>query len=94
MVSDGTPRELRNEQGRWSNSLRVKFKLGLMQSVRGMVRFYLNGFEPELALYASPVNFDPGSPPFPISEPLEFAAELARRMDPTTPPAWSKTTRA
>ena len=45
-----------------------------------MVRFYLVGCEPELALYASPVNFDPDSPLFPISEPFEYAGELAREI--------------
>jgi len=80
LVTEGTPRELEVRQGCWSDWLRVKFKLGLLQSVRGMVRFYLIGCEPELALYASPVNFDPNSPPFPISEPLEFAGELAARV--------------
>ena len=48
--------------------------------MRGMVRFHLIGCEPDLTLYASPINFDPNSPPFPISEPLEFAGELAGRI--------------
>ena len=82
LVSEGAPRELEVRQGRWSDWLRVKFKLGLLQSVRGMVRFHLVGCEPELTLYASPVNFDPDSPPFPISEPPEFAGELAGRIGP------------
>ena len=37
-------------------------------------------YEPELALYASPVNFDPHSPLFPISDPPEYAAEIAERI--------------
>ena len=41
--SDGTPRELEVRQGAWSDWLRVKFKLGLLQSIRGMVRFHLVG---------------------------------------------------
>ena len=76
--SDGTPKELEVRQGAWSDWLRVKFKLGMLQSVRGMVRFHLIACEPELALYASPVNFDPDSPLFPISEPFEYASDLAR----------------
>ena len=31
-------------------------------------------------LYASPINFDPQSPFFPISDPPEYAGELARRI--------------
>ena len=80
LQSEGTPRELEVRQGEWSDWLRVKFKVGLLQSIRGMVRFYLVGCEPELALYASPINFDPHSPPFAISEPPEYAGEIARRI--------------
>jgi predicted AlkP superfamily phosphohydrolase/phosphomutase len=79
LQSEGTPRELGIHQGLWSDWLRVKFKLGMLQSVRGMVRFYLVGCEPEPVLYASPVNFDPGAPMFPISNPPEYSGELAQR---------------
>lgn len=78
--SEGTPRELVVRQGEWSDWLRVKFKVGLLQSIRGMVRFFLQSYEPELALYASPLNFDPQSPLFPISDPPEYAAEIAERV--------------
>jgi predicted AlkP superfamily phosphohydrolase/phosphomutase len=80
LQSEGTPRELLIRHGSWSEWLRVKFKLGLLQSMRGMVRFYLVHCEPELALYASPVNFDPDAPLFPISSPPEYSAELGRRI--------------
>ena len=80
VLSEGTPKELAINQGRWSDWLRVKFKLGMLQSIRGMVRFHLVRMEPELAVYASPVNFDPDAPLFPISEPPEYAADLASRI--------------
>ena len=80
LQSEGIPRELEVREGSWSDWLRVKFKIGLLQSVRGMVRFYLIRSQPELALYASPVNFDPDSPLFPISEPPEYAGELAKQI--------------
>jgi predicted AlkP superfamily phosphohydrolase/phosphomutase len=76
--SDGQPSTLVIREGEWSDWLRVKFKLGLLQSVRGMVRFYFVQSEPTFELYASPVNFDPDSPLFPISHPPEYAKELAR----------------
>ena len=82
LQSEGTPRELIIRQGEWSDWLRVKFKVGLLQSIRGMMRFYLQSCEPELALYASPVNFDPHSPLFPISDPPEYAGELAQAHRP------------
>jgi predicted AlkP superfamily phosphohydrolase/phosphomutase len=77
-----TPETLRVSPGRWSDWLRVRFKLGLLQGVRGMVRFRLLRMGPDLALYASPVNFDPEAPAFPISTPADFAAELAGAIDP------------
>jgi predicted AlkP superfamily phosphohydrolase/phosphomutase len=74
--SEGQPKTLEVREGEWSEWLRVKFKTGMLQSVKGMVRFYLVQTEPELELYASPVNFDPDSPMFPISHPQEYASEL------------------
>ncbi len=64
-------------RGRWSDWLKVRFKLGLLQSVRGMVRFYLVRTAPVFELYASPVNYDPYAPLFPISSPPGYAGELA-----------------
>ncbi len=78
--SEGTPRSLELAQGGWSGWLKVKFKLGLLQSIRGMARFHLVACEPEVRLYASPVNFDPSAPMFPISDPPEYAGRLAQRI--------------
>ena len=44
------------------------------------MRFHLVGIEPELAVYASPLNFDPDAPFFPISDPPEYAADLAAQI--------------
>ena len=78
--SDGTPKALEVREGQWSGWLKVKFKMGLLQSVSGMVRFYLTRIEPRLELYASPVNFDPSTPMHPISAPWEYATELERSL--------------
>ena len=75
--SAGAPAELAVERGGWSNWLHVKFKLGPLQSVRGIVRFHLVELEPELKFYASPINFEPDAPLFPISAPPEYARQLA-----------------
>jgi predicted AlkP superfamily phosphohydrolase/phosphomutase len=75
--SNGSPKELEVRLGRWSDWLRVRFKVGPLQSVHGAVRFHLVRLEPEVALYASPVNFDPTAPPFSISEPPDYGGELA-----------------
>lgn len=78
----GRPRVLELEPGRWSQWLRLNFRRGPLQGTAGMVRFLLVRIEPHLELYASPVNFDPAAPPFPISHPWDYGAELARHLGP------------
>jgi predicted AlkP superfamily phosphohydrolase/phosphomutase len=80
VCSAGTPSEMPVRVGQWSDWLRVRFKLGVLQTIRGMVRFHLVRLEPELELYASPVNFDPAAPLFPISAPPTYAEELAEKL--------------
>jgi len=77
---DGTDGELAAEVGRWTDWIKVKFKVGLLQSMSGMVRFLLIRLEP-LELYVSPVNFDPSAALlYPISAPAEYAKELAEEV--------------
>jgi predicted AlkP superfamily phosphohydrolase/phosphomutase len=78
--SDGQPKVLEVRESEWSPWLKVRFKTGLLQSVSGIVRFYLVRLQPVLELYASPVNFDPETPLFPISAPAGYARELARQV--------------
>lgn len=78
--SKGQPKELVVREGEWSDWLRVQFKLGLLQSVWGIVRFHLVQIAPEFELYASPVNFDPAAPMFPISSPPEYAGHLVEKL--------------
>ncbi len=80
--SGATPSEVRLERGRWSDWIRVKFKLGLLQSVRGLVRLRFLKAGEDFQLYSSPINFDPEAPLFPISEPADYAASLARSIGP------------
>lgn len=80
VVSNGKPQELTIPVGGWSDWLHVSFKTGLMQSVRGMVRLYVPRIAPHVEIYASPVNFDPAAPLFPISEPQEYAVEIEREL--------------
>jgi predicted AlkP superfamily phosphohydrolase/phosphomutase len=65
-------------RGEWSGWLKVKFKVGMLQGVAGAVRFFLPGSASGFALYASPVNFTPDAPPFPISAPWDYAGELEK----------------
>jgi predicted AlkP superfamily phosphohydrolase/phosphomutase len=78
--SEGQPAALEVREGEWSDWLRLKFKTGMLQSVKGMVRFFLVQTDPVFELYASPVNFDTGAPMFPISSPPEYSSELAQAL--------------
>jgi predicted AlkP superfamily phosphohydrolase/phosphomutase len=78
--SEGQPEVLEIREGQWSDWLKVRFKTGLLQTVRGTVRFYLVRLAPTFELFASPVNFDPDAPLFPISSPPEYAKELASKL--------------
>ncbi|WP_240907283.1 alkaline phosphatase family protein [Paludisphaera rhizosphaerae] len=75
--SPGEPRELQIREGEWSGWLKIKFKVGPLQSAHGIVRFLLIRRDPTVILYASPANFDPIAPLFPISSPPEYARTLA-----------------
>jgi len=63
----------------WSKWVQLNFHMAPMNNVKGMVRFYLKEAHPHFKLYMSPVNIDPTSPPFPISTPDNYAAELAKK---------------
>ena len=65
------------KQGEWSPWLKVRFDLvPYLQSVDGIVRFYLKETHPHLKLYATPVNIDPTNPALPISTPGHYAHDL------------------
>lgn len=66
------------ELGEWSPWMGVSFEvIPNAMSVDGIVRFYLKSLEPDLELYASPIDVDPRNQATPISYPESFAAELA-----------------
>ena len=76
----GEPSTVVLRPGQWSEWVRLKFKLGFLQSVRGMVRLCLLRTSPHLEVYCSPVNFDPEAPLYPISWPAEYAQELTNHL--------------
>jgi predicted AlkP superfamily phosphohydrolase/phosphomutase len=63
--------------GEWSPWVPIRFEMTGPGSLGGIVRFYLRQLEPEVELYASPINIDPHDPAQPISTPASYAAELA-----------------
>jgi predicted AlkP superfamily phosphohydrolase/phosphomutase len=78
--SSGTPERIEIRERGWSEWIRFKFKLSILQSVSGIVRFYLRQLEPHLEFYGSAVNFDPAAPLFPVSSPGNYAKELSEQI--------------
>lgn len=66
--------------GAWSGWIEVKFKLGLMKTVSGIVKFYLNQTGPGFELYMTAVQVNPKDPAFIISNPDEYIRELANEL--------------
>ena len=72
------------QPGQWSRFLSADFELlplGAM-NLSGIARFYLKSIEPELVVYASPVNFDPTAPADTISWPEDASSDLAEAIGP------------
>lgn len=84
-VVDVGGRKVLLTQGEWSGWITVEFPtlpLGA-SSVRGMVRAQLQSAGPDdVRVYLSPINIDPRNPALPISEPADWAAELAAAAGP------------
>jgi predicted AlkP superfamily phosphohydrolase/phosphomutase len=76
----GTPAKIEVAEKTWGPWVRLKFKLSMLQSITGTVRFYVCQLAPQVQFYVSPVNFDPASPLYPISAPTEYAGELADKV--------------
>ena len=66
--------------GKWSDWVRFKFKLSMLQSVTGIARVYVRQMEPWVEFYVSAVNFDPAAPLFPVSSPSAYAKDVAGQI--------------
>ncbi|MEO8432677.1 MAG: alkaline phosphatase family protein, partial [Acidobacteriota bacterium] len=66
--------------GDWSPWLSMPFRVNPLVTVHGYGRFRLEKLDPEIALYLSPVQFDPERLPsgFDLSSPSRFAPHLVR----------------
>ena len=51
-------------------------------TARGICRFYLKEVSPEVEVYVTPVNIDPGQPDLPISHPVTYSIYLAKLFGP------------
>ncbi len=76
----GSPDKVEVPVKSWSPWVRLKFKFSMLQSVTGIVRFYVAQLKPRVEFYISPVNFDPAAPIFAISSPNNYARELSEKI--------------
>jgi predicted AlkP superfamily phosphohydrolase/phosphomutase len=68
--------------GEYSEWVPVKFKAGMGFTAHGICRFYLKEISPEVEVYVTPVNIDPGRPDLPISHPVTYSIYLAKLFGP------------
>ncbi len=68
--------------GEYSEWIPVEFKAGLGFTAHGICRFYLKEVSPEVEVYVTPVNIDPGQPDLPISHPVTYSIYLAKLYGP------------
>jgi predicted AlkP superfamily phosphohydrolase/phosphomutase len=77
---DGATYEL--EQGRYTDWIRVGFRVMPGVKVYGICKFLLLHTEPEFGLYVTPINIDPEKPAMPVGYPAVFSKYLAKRQGP------------
>ncbi len=68
--------------GEYSEWIPVKFKAGMGFTAHGICRFYVKEISPEVEVYVTPVNIDPGRPDLPISHPVTYSIYLAKLFGP------------
>lgn len=68
------------QTGEYTPWITVKFRAALGIRVSGIARFLLVETEPEVSMYATPVNIDPENPALPISHPAFYATYLAKLL--------------
>lgn len=78
--TDGQKVDLR--PGGWSGWISLAFRVNPLITVHGYARFLLERVSPEIALYLSPIQFDPARlpPGVALSSPRGFARELLDRF--------------
>ncbi len=63
----------------WSDWVELKFKVGFLKKIRGLAKFYLTQTDP-LKLYLTPIEVHPEEPVYRITNPDEYAGELAEQL--------------
>jgi predicted AlkP superfamily phosphohydrolase/phosphomutase len=80
------------EPGRFGPWMTVRFSCGPFIRLEGLVRFLLLKSGKDPAIYASPIQIAPYSPPLPISSPKSFAGAMAERLGPMKTAGWPEDT--
>lgn len=70
----------RLKTGRYTDWIRVKYRIGFGASVRGVCRFLLLSTQPEFDLYVTPIHIDPENPAMAIGYPKVYPIYLAKRQ--------------
>src|ERR1700720_4157015 len=68
--------------GEYSEWITAEFKAGMGFTAHGICRFYLKELSPDVEVYVTPVNIDPGHPDLPISHPVTYSIYLAKLFGP------------
>jgi predicted AlkP superfamily phosphohydrolase/phosphomutase len=76
----GFPERVEVREKSWSEWVRFRFKLSLLQSVTGIARIYVKQISPHIEFYVSALNFDPAAPLYPVSSPAGYARELTEAI--------------
>ena len=86
--------KVRLRPGEWSNWVELSFRMNPLVTVHGMTRFCLLSLEPNVQVYAEPLNWNPKKlPPIvSISYPHGYAGELADAIGPYETIGWMTAT--
>jgi predicted AlkP superfamily phosphohydrolase/phosphomutase len=71
-------KKYRLKEREYSPWIRLVFKPGMGIKVHGIARFYITKMSPQLGLYVTPINIDPGRPALPISFPGYYSVYLSK----------------
>ncbi|MFN2427153.1 MAG: alkaline phosphatase family protein [Candidatus Binatia bacterium] len=80
------------EIGRWSAWFHLSFDVTSMSSISGMARFRVLEVEPNIRLYMSPINHDPGDPAIAVTEPHGYSKELVKAVGDHKTVGWNHET--
>jgi len=88
-AKDGSPAQLRLADqtvelrlGQYTPWVSVAYKAAFGFTVKAITRFVLLEQQPNIRLYVTPIQIDPGNPALPISHPVSYSIYLAKRQGP------------